>query len=346
MADVDPTGRRRPATVLAIVTVLVVVGVVVAAVLVTRAGDDTTATSAGTSSLGDDATATTLEPAALGLVGAACAGALHTTVAGTVTSQELDEASGIVASPDHAGIWWTHNDSGDTARFFAVREDGSLAATFHLPGVTATDIEDIAVGPGSDPGRPERPDVFLADVGDNNRQRSEVVIHRVHEPDPTGTTDGSADGEVALRYRYPDGAHDAEALLVDPDSGALVIVTKDWSLAGRSEIYRADGLATPADPSVVTTLDHVGTVTLPLATLVTGADIAHDGSAVALRSYDGVRLYPRPAGEPLWAAFASEPCTVTIPDEKQGEAVGFAPDGRSFMTLSEGVGPVLHRTTG
>ena len=83
---------------------------------------------------------------------------------------------------------------------------------------------------------------------------------------------------------------------------------------------------------------------LPPSTLVTGGDVSADGTVVALRTYDGVRLYRRPAGEPLWKAFASTPCTVTIVGEKQGEAVGFAPDGRSLVTISEGKQPVLHRT--
>ena len=274
------------------------------------------------------------------LLRAACARALTTTVnLGTVRSAEVTEASGIVASPDHPGVWWTHNDSGDTARFFALREDGSVAATFTVAGATATDWEDIAVGP--DPSHPDRPSVYLADIGDNTRSRTEIVIHRVSEPDPARPGDATVADDFPLHLRYPDGPHDAETLIVDHDRGELVIVTKDWSMAGRSEVYRAD-VAAPGPGPV--TLDHVATVELPPATLVTGGDLSPDGTVVALRSYDGVRLYPRPAGQPSWNAFASTPCPVAIEGEKQGEAVGFAPDGRSLVTISEGKQPVLHRT--
>ncbi len=286
-------------------------------------------------------------PAASGadaLLKAACGGALATTVnLATVTSSEVTEASGIVASPDHAGVWWTHNDSGDTARFFAVDEDGSVPATFTVAGATATDWEDIAIGPGFDAAHPDRPSLYLADIGDNARNRAEIVIHRVVEPDPRQPGNGVVD-DTPLRLRYPDGPHDAETLIVDHDTGELVIVTKDWSMAGRSEVYRTANPDSAGAAGQAVTLDHVATVDLPPATLVTGGDLSPDGTVVALRSYDGVRLYPRPTGEPLWKAFSSTPCPVTIEGEKQGEAVGFAPDGRSLVTISEGKKPVLHRT--
>ncbi|RYG42513.1 hypothetical protein EON79_18735, partial [bacterium] len=37
----------------------------------------------------------------------------------------IDEGSGIVASRRYPGVFWTHNDSGDAARFFAIKADGT-----------------------------------------------------------------------------------------------------------------------------------------------------------------------------------------------------------------------------
>ena len=308
-------------------------GALLAAVAVTALAACSGGTTGSASDAAGDPAATTTAPSgSAALVDAVCAGTATTAPAGTITSPEVTEASGIVASPDHAGIWWLHNDSGDTARFFGVRDDGTSVATFTLAGTTAADWEDIAVGAGDGTGPPT---IYLADIGDNARQRSEIIVHRVAEPNPAQPGTAVMD-DRPLHLHYPDGPHDAEALLVDPDSGDVVIVTKDWSLAGRSEVYRA---------AEAGTLDHVATVALPPATLVTGGDVSADGSVVALRSYDGVRLYPRPTGQPVWKAFDADPCTVAIAGEKQGEAVGFAPDGRSFTTVSEGPAPVLHRTS-
>ena len=132
-----------------------------------------------------------------------------------------------------------------------------------------------------------------------------------------------------------------EAMVVDPVSGDLVFVTKEWSRLGTSGVYRSPaGLAAGS----TTTLERVGEVPLEPGTLVTGADVTRDGSLVALRSYGAVDLYRRPAGEPLWAAFSTTPCSGPSPGELQGESIAFAPDGGSYMTVAEGPDPVLHLT--
>ena len=119
------------------------------------------------------------------------------------------------------------------------------------------------------------------------------------------------------------------------------MITKDWTLHGEPSVYRASGDI--ADGSTVV-LQKVGVVPGSLGSLVTAADVSPDGSVVGIRTYEAVRLYRRPAGEPLWAAFESP---VRGPDprpETQGESLGFAADGASYVTVSEGANPVLHRT--
>jgi hypothetical protein len=273
-----------------------------------------------------------------GLLRAACAGTLHVEDAGTVTSSQITEASGIAASRHNPGLWWVHNDSGDRARFFAIDGNGGLRATEEVDGAAATDWEDIAVGPPSANGGET---LYLADIGDNASTRTSVQVYRLPEPgvalDAVGVTAHvTAD---ALTFTYPDGAHDAETLIVDPVTGDLIIVTKDWSLAGHSEVFRAPaGLAAGS----TTTLAQVATLDLPPGTLVTAGDVTSDGTVVGLRSYGAVSLYPRDPSQPLWSAFDSPPCAGPVPLEKQGEAIAFA--GGSYATLSEGATPVLHLT--
>ncbi|MGZ4785991.1 MAG: PE family protein, partial [Acidimicrobiales bacterium] len=272
------------------------------------------------------------------LLGAVCAGAATVSDAGTVSDPALDEASGIAASRRNPGVWWVHDDSGDTARFFGLSDTGQVVATVDVDGATAVDWEDIAVGP---PATDAGETLYLGDIGDNGRSRSNVTVYRTTEPAVDRSTPGATAHLRAdtLTLTYPDGPHDAEALMVDPRSGDLVIVTKDWTLAGRSQVFRA-----PADrPAGSTTvLEQVATLDLPIATLVTGADISPDGSLVALRSYAGVALYPREEGQDLWDAFDQQPCAGPLPVEKQGEAIGFAADGSSYATISEGTRPTLH----
>ena len=308
----------------------------------------TTVLAAGCSSSGSTGTAsttaletTTTTTPAKALLDAACAGTLRVEDAGTVTNPDIKEASGIAASRVNAGRWWVHNDSGDSARYFLIDITGVTRATVIVEGATAHDWEDIAVGPpAADSGAAS---VYLADIGDNASQRGDIQVYRMPEPivalDAVGATiPTTAD---RLTFTYPDGAHDAETLIVDPDTGDLVIVTKDWSLSGHSEVFRAPaGLA----PGSTTVLEKVADLKLPAGTLVTGGDVTSDGSVVALRTYGSVNLYPRVPGQPLWSAFSAAPCTGPLPIERQGEAIGFGANGGAYATISEGADPVLHLT--
>ena len=95
---------------------------------------------------------------------------------GRVSSNELAELSGLVASRSQAGILWAHNDRGPS-RLFALTTDGRIVATFDLAGVVAHDWEDIAVGPGPEPGRAY---LYVADTGAESSAQQAIV--RVPEP--------------------------------------------------------------------------------------------------------------------------------------------------------------------
>src|SRR5262249_7387635 len=99
--------------------------------------------------------------------------------AGTVDSDAIFEASGLVASRAHSGVWWVHNDSGDSARVFAISSEGALLGTFQLAGASAQDWEDIALGPGPKSGVDY---LYLGDIGDNGEARENIVVWRLEEP--------------------------------------------------------------------------------------------------------------------------------------------------------------------
>ena len=274
---------------------------------------------------------------------ATCKNTLVTSNVGPITDPALTEISGIHAGIRNPGVWWVHNDSGDTARVFALDGTGAVRGTFVFSGATATDWEDIAIVPGATAGTGA---MYLGDIGDNPANRSEVQIYRVAEPDvpssgpPASTT---LTGVDTLHFTYPDGAHDAEALIVDPIFGDLVIIAK--SLAGGTvNIYRA-----PADVAggSTTMLTNVGTLALETGLLnaVTGADVTRNGSAVAVRTYGTVKVFNRNTSEKVWTAFAGTPCNAPLPAEIQGEAIGFRDDGKALATVSEGASQTLHLST-
>ena len=70
---------------------------------------------------------------------------------GMVTTSEIIEASGIIASRQNPGVLWTHNDSSFPGSVFALSTNGALLARYFVPGVFGGDFEDISFGPGSAP---------------------------------------------------------------------------------------------------------------------------------------------------------------------------------------------------
>lgn len=267
-----------------------------------------------------------------GAAGLACLSCISQGAVGAVSDAAILEASGIVASVAHEGIFYVHNDSGDTARFFAVDAAGDTRATFTLKGATAIDIEDIARGPC-----PAGTCLFLADIGDNTQNRANYVIYRVTEPSSVNAGDQELDVE-ALPIAYPDGSHNAEALLVDPATGAIAIVTK--VSAGPSQVFVSD--AAPL-ANVTTTLVEKGSITLPGGSpRVTGGDVHPSGAGVLLRTYNDVFFYPAAVGEGLAEALLRAPCPLAQVDEKQGEAIAWTRDGNGYITVSEGMFPALN----
>jgi hypothetical protein len=251
---------------------------------------------------------------------------------GRVRSAAATELSGLVLSRSQSRVLWTHNDSGDRARLLALAPSGRRLAELTVPGAEHVDWEDIAAGRGGV--------LYVGDIGDNAHERAAVVVYRVAEP---SVADGAPIAPARVRrltLRYPDGSHDAEALLVDPTTGALVFVTKDFG--GVARVYVADRPSRTA----VTTMRRAGRVSLGPGEAVTAGDVSGDGRTIVLRTYDNAFVWSRRRGRSVVSALRSRPCrarTDALGAEGQGEALGLTRDGRAFFTVAEGRRPPLRR---
>jgi 5'/3'-nucleotidase SurE len=265
----------------------------------------------------------------------------------TLQDPVLDEVSGVVASRVHPPDLWVENDSGGEPAVYAIAPDGTLLGTYTLAGATNIDWEDLALGPGP---QADTSYLYAADIGDNGSARGSIVVYRV--PEPTSALDGSdhtLSGVEKISLRYPDHPVDAESLIVDPRSGDLFVVDKEYT-SGIGRVFRAQAsqLVDGAD----VTLENVASFTVPdddpggggllPGTIITGADVSPDGNVVLVRTYGGVLAFARPNGAPLADAFGVDPCAAPAADERQGEAVGFAADGTSYFTISEGAHAPIH----
>ena len=246
---------------------------------------------------------------------------------GLVESDAINEASGLAASWLNPGVLWTHNDSGDSTRVFAIGTDGKNLGEFFLEGVSARDWEDIAVGPGPKDGTSY---IYVAEIGDNSAQYDTKRVYRV--PEPSVDLEASPSKHLlskveTITLQYPDGPRDAEALMVDPLTRDIYIVSK------REESVRIYRAAYPQLTTEPIRLEHVGT--LEGITFITAGDISRDGMGILLKDYQKVFYWGRVQGKPLWEAFKVDTATLPYILEPQGEAIAWSADGSGYYTVSE-----------
>ena len=152
-----------------------------------------------------------------------------------IASPHMQEPSGLVKSRRLPGVFWTHNDSGDVPRIFALNANGRLFGEFPVTGARNVDWEDIAID--------DKGNLYVADFGNNFSSRRHLVVYRV--PEPT-SVDGSGTARVdqCYRFRYADQTgypglgrwnYDAEALFWMED--ALWILTKHH-MGNGTRLYR------------------------------------------------------------------------------------------------------------
>lgn len=258
--------------------------------------------------------------------------------AGRVADATLTELSGLVRSRVTRGSFWSIEDSGAGPVIHALGPRGEDYGALLLEGAANYDWEDLAIGPlrAGDGAGARSAYLYAADIGDNRRAREHVTIYRVLEP-ALPIADGRPAVASALRLTYPDGAHDAETLLVDPANGDVLIVTK--GLTGGS-IYRATPPAGFAGESRLRKLGRIG------LTWMTGGSVSADGRTVAIRTYGSLSIWRRRGDEPLHRTLRRPRCTSpTALRDGQGEAIALGADGRTAWTVAERSGAPLLRLT-
>lgn len=260
---------------------------------------------------------------------ALCRGKLRVRVTGHVSAPIATELSGLVVSPSRRDVLWSLNDSGNSPTLLAVTTTGQTVAEVSVAGAENVDWEDIAAGPAGS--------LLVGDIGDNLAQRPSIVVYRV--PEETGPARPSVAPAARYELRYPDGGHDAEALLFDRSSATIVVVTKSWG--GVSHVY----VARRPSSRQPTTLRRTGTIDFGPGEAVTAGDVSADGRTIALRTYDSAFAWRRRTGESVAAALRRKPCTMQagLIGEGQGEALALTRDGRAFYTVPEGDEPALRR---
>ena len=249
---------------------------------------------------------------------------------------QIDEASGLAFSWTNPNILYTHNDSGGDAVVYMLDTLGKDKGKIVLDGVSNRDWEDIAIGPGQ---APNQSYVYVGEIGDNDAKYAGIRVFRF--PEPTSWERRIHIKPETISLKYPDGAKDAETLMVDPISGDLFILSKRDS-SNTLYTVTADKLWKET-PSII--LEKV--MKLPITMSVAG-DISKDGRQIVIKNYWVIYYWDRREGESVPEALSREPILLPYTPEPQGEAITFFPNGNGYYTLSEKrlrIEPVLYKYT-
>jgi hypothetical protein len=240
----------------------------------------------------------------------------------------LGQISGLVERPggfavvnDTGPIVWRLDNACVPIRRTVLRPPAAHDPAASPPGGKRFDTEDVAIdGTGA---------FWIADIGGNTTHRTAVSLYR--------WLPGTA-ATAVTRYDldYPDGAHDAEAMLLAHD-GRIVLVTKASRTAG---IYLVDP---PLQP--VGRLRLVGAFDVRRycpgcrgrSVLVTGGAVSRDGTRVVLRTYDRAFEWHAPNGDIVRALQVGKPRQILLPPSPQGEAIAYTGDARTLLTATERV---------
>jgi hypothetical protein len=222
-------------------------------------------------------------------------------VAFTIKDNRVSENSGMARDTTNK-VYWAVNDSGALGVVYGIGPDGKVEGTLRY---NAFPLDAEAVAWNKDR-------LYVGDIGDNDQKRKTVRVYYFDDPKP----DDKSRSYKAWDFKYPDGAHDAETLLVT-STGRLYIATKEV----KGGLYRA-----PKKPSTdgVNKLKRVSDVP---STLTDGV-ILPGAKQIAFLTYAKVLVVDAKSGE--------EQGSSDVTGVSQAEALAVGLDGSSLMVGGEG----------
>ncbi len=210
---------------------------------------------------------------------------------GKITFKHIEEPSGLARSRLWPEVMWTHNDSGDKARLFAITKSGELISPesaksykgIHILDAVHIDWEDIATDTDGN--------LFIGAFGNNSNARRDLAIYVVREPNPRHIEETRTLAKIS--FAYPDQmsfpartrSFDAEALFYANRN--LYILTKHRD-DRQTNLYRLESFQ-DAEPHRLHVLTRLAG--FDIRGRVTGADATADGTRLAVLTYNAIWLF-------------------------------------------------------
>lgn len=165
--------------------------------------------------------------------------------------------------------------------------------------------------------------IYVGDIGDNEASHKFKRIHCLEEP--ALDNPGPIAVTRTLVIRMADKPRDTEALMVDPLSRNIYLVTKREKSVMLYEIQF---------PFLADTITATPLINLPLRHIVAG-DISPDGTEILLKSYNAIYYWKRSMSQSISDAMKVPATKLDYEHEPQGESIAWARDASGFYTLSE-----------
>ena len=268
-------------------------------------------------------------------------------VAGRIENRLINEASGLAGSIRHDNLLWVHNDSGDSARLFAISPQGRTLGSVVFPESANVDWEDLTSFTLDGEAY-----LAIADTGDNMAIRRRPTIHIVKEPDfPSNSMTPQTQGIAwSIPFRFEDGARDCESIAIDVVNRRVLLLTKrevppglyELPLVPTDDISVARRLLDVPLPQPTPQMMKVKTRQGRFSAQPTAMDISQDGRQAVVLTYRNAFHFHRDPDESWETAFARDPKVISLPPMDSGEALAFNPgDGAVYVTAERHPAPVV-----
>lgn len=194
-----------------------------------------------------------------------------------------------------------------------------------VEGAENIDWQDLAIGPGPQDGVDY---IYVGDIGDQDGNRSTLVIYRFPEPDLAGLT---APFEVSVsdfeRIEFTiNEARSCETLMLDARTKDLIVLGKMQAM-----VYR---LPYPQKVNEVYEADFKGHHRLQRE--IKAGDMSPDGSEIIIKDVGQIFHWTVEEGEdPVQVMFEKPATFAEYRSEIEGGALGWSADGNAYFTITD-----------